>query len=393
MIKNDLIILTPNPFPIGNVASNRLSTYAVCLADHGYKVGVVVLKGTEDPVAPNNLERKGFYKKVWYEYMSKSPIWVRDRHLLVKIFLYLSGLIWAIAVLVREKPKSILLYSNDLFYMFVFKVVCLALGIFYAIDKSEYPVVYRSNGGLYKWLYLRSFRLFDGLLVMTKELEIYYSKIVSPRTKILRLPMTVDFERFGNVGCGVNVYGKYFGCVFGVHNRDCILDTVKAFDLFCDLMPASGIKLALVGDFENLVGRTEVQSVVDKSAHRDSIIFLGVLNAGQMPNFLINATSLITTPRCYISGGFPTKLGEYLASGKPVILTSVGEIPDFLTHGVDCLLAKPGDIEEVARLMLYVCNHLHDSINIGHRGKETASRSFNVEAYLDDLVVFFGLDS
>lgn len=391
MHRTELVILTPNPFPIGNVATNRLSTYAVSLAANGYKVGVVVLKGTEDPDNPNNPDRKGVYKKVWFEYMSATPIWVKDKAFFEKIFLYIVGFFKAVALLIRRRPKSVLLYSNDLFYMLAFKIVSLFLGLSYYIDKSEYPIVCRKNDGLYKWIYLRSFQVFDGLLVMTRELERYYSKIAKASARVFRLPMSVDFERFNSAKFEFDNFASYFGCVFGIHNRDCIIDTIMAFDSFCDMAPESNIKLLLVGDFDHLIGRDEIQGEILKCNFQNRIVRFGVLNPNQMPGFLSNSTALITTPRSYVSGGFPTKLGEYLASGKPVILTSAGEIPDFMTDGVDCLLANPGDIQGIAHRMLYVFKNPDASTAIGLSGKETAMRCFNVDAYVDDLAVFFGL--
>jgi len=40
---------------------------------------------------------------------------------------------------------------------------------------------------------------------------------------------------------------------------------------------------------------------------------------------------------------FPTKIGEYLASGRPVINNSVGEITRFLEDGVNAAYLCPGD--------------------------------------------------
>ena len=40
-------------------------------------------------------------------------------------------------------------------------------------------------------------------------------------------------------------------------------------------------------------------------------------------------------------GGFPTKLGEYLATGRPVIVTAVGSIPLTIRHAVDAVLIPP----------------------------------------------------
>lgn len=42
-------------------------------------------------------------------------------------------------------------------------------------------------------------------------------------------------------------------------------------------------------------------------------------------------------------GGFPTKLGEYLATGRPVVVSAVGSIPRSLTAGVDAVIVPPGD--------------------------------------------------
>ncbi len=51
-------------------------------------------------------------------------------------------------------------------------------------------------------------------------------------------------------------------------------------------------------------------------------------------------------------GGFPTKLGEYLATGNPVCATTVGEIPDYLVDGESVYFAVPGSVDSFADAML-----------------------------------------
>jgi glycosyltransferase involved in cell wall biosynthesis len=56
----------------------------------------------------------------------------------------------------------------------------------------------------------------------------------------------------------------------------------------------------------------------------------GEVPRDQIPAILQHA-SLLVLPRPeskQAQGGFPTKLGEYLATGNPVCSTRVGEIPD-----------------------------------------------------------------
>ena len=40
---------------------------------------------------------------------------------------------------------------------------------------------------------------------------------------------------------------------------------------------------------------------------------------------------------------FPTKIGEYLAAARPVVTNSIGEIPLYLTDGLDAIVCPPGD--------------------------------------------------
>ena len=47
-------------------------------------------------------------------------------------------------------------------------------------------------------------------------------------------------------------------------------------------------------------------------------------------------------------GGFPTKLGVYLATGNPVCSTRVGEIPDYIKNNDSLFFANPGSVSSLA---------------------------------------------
>jgi glycosyltransferase involved in cell wall biosynthesis len=46
--------------------------------------------------------------------------------------------------------------------------------------------------------------------------------------------------------------------------------------------------------------------------------------------------------------GSPTKLFEYLAAGKPVVASRLGQIAEVIEHGVNGWLVPPGDAEALA---------------------------------------------
>lgn len=386
--KKKITILTPNPFPIGNVATNRFSTYAKVLASNGCDVSVGVLKGTEDVIRPINPLRIGTHEGVRYEYMASSSKWNVKASYIKKLCLYLIGVIRAVRFLGDEKPNSVVMYTNDLFYMVFFWVLSKIFGYEYFIDKSEYPIVMRRRSSVYRSIYLKSFKLFDGIFVMTNELYGYYNVMKCRSARMFLLPMSVDLNRFNGAKRQIYGAGKYFGCVFGVHNRDCIADTIMAFDRFCSSFPSNDFELMLVGDLDNLEGRAAVIRVHQECASKDRIKFLGTFAATEIPQFLIEATCLVTTPRAYQSGGFPTKLGEYLATGNVVIATKVGELPNYLEGFKNCLFSKPGCFEEISEMFEFVWRNPARSSEIGEAGRHVANKVFNVNAYSDDFIDF-----
>jgi len=85
----------------------------------------------------------------------------------------------------------------------------------------------------------------------------------------------------------------------------------------------------------------------------------------------------------------PTKLGEYLASGRPVVTNRVGELPRFLEDGVSAHLATPGDAADFATA---ICRLLDDPANgqvMGRNGRQVAERHFHYANYGMKLCEFF----
>ena len=81
----------------------------------------------------------------------------------------------------------------------------------------------------------------------------------------------------------------------------------------------------------------------------DEVIFTGKIQKDLMPDYLCNANVLcLARPNnIQAQGGFPTKLGKSLATGNPVVVTKVGEIPDYLDEQ-SAYLACPGSVDDFA---------------------------------------------
>ena len=118
------------------------------------------------------------------------------------------------------------------------------------------------------------------------------------------------------------------------------------------------------------------EKLIKKLGLADRVTYLGVLSKEQIPAFVCNADLLVLSrPDSHqAQGGFPTKLGEYLASGNPVCVTKVGEIPNYLIDNVSAFMAELGNpikAKEVAQ-----------------KGKEVAETEFNLQTQSEKLFMF-----
>jgi glycosyltransferase involved in cell wall biosynthesis len=78
---------------------------------------------------------------------------------------------------------------------------------------------------------------------------------------------------------------------------------------------------------------------------------------------------------------FPTKIGEYLASGRPIITTSVGEISHYFLDGQNAFICAPGDPQVYGKKIVDALRNPIKATQIGHAGRETAEKNFHYEIY------------
>ena len=74
---------------------------------------------------------------------------------------------------------------------------------------------------------------------------------------------------------------------------------------------------------------------------------------------------------------FPSKLGEYLLTENPVVVTKVGDIPLFLKDGESALLAEERNASEFSSKLIWALEHPEEAARIGKAGALVALRQFN----------------
>ena len=79
----------------------------------------------------------------------------------------------------------------------------------------------------------------------------------------------------------------------------------------------------------------------------------------------------------FANAGFPFKLGEYLATGKVVIATDVGDVRNYLVDKRDALIVSPSNAQAIDSAIDYFFSNINDMANIGLNGFKKSKQFFN----------------
>jgi glycosyltransferase involved in cell wall biosynthesis len=269
---------------------------------------------------------------------------------------------------------------NDSFSTFLIYLFCKYYNIPILQERNEYPflgmkknIFKRVDIHIYLTFICKSF---DGMLLITNNLLEYFAQKVNKSAKLILVPITVEPERFN---CSKKDFSEkyiaYCGHMGG--NKDGIPILIEAFASILD--KHDNLKLYLIGDTKTPQEMDKLkQKVIDLNVF-DKVVFTGRIARDEMPRYLCNATILALARPTSIQaqGGFPTKLGEYLSTGNPVVVTKVGEIPDYLTDGVNAYLSEPDSVEAFAEKLEIALSNPEVSKKIGLAGKELALDVFS----------------
>lgn len=75
---------------------------------------------------------------------------------------------------------------------------------------------------------------------------------------------------------------------------------------------------------------------------------------------------------------------EAMASGLPIVTTDCFGVRSFATHGVNCLMADPNDLNTLAVYVIALCEDTDLRMALSKRARETA-KQFSMDRVVDTL--------
>lgn len=383
-------VFTYFPFPKGLAPTTRIIAYSKGLQQNGCSVEVFSCGWNPDN---KGIPLKGLVEGVPYH---NSHLWHTKYGKLFKVtvdkYLLHRNTIRNIKQSHLEKPFDVILVACDILGVLSFYIPKISkLGIKTVFIIDEYPPAIQALNNDVPQSWLESFKIIDnyfsGRVLMTQALCDYYNE------KIRVLPSHImcsilDEKRFENVKPrkGERGYLCYMGNL--MLKKDDVCTIIRAF---CEIMNEfPELDLHLYGNESSPEEMEVMRSLIFEHGAQNRVLLKGRADYNEVPSILAGATLLVTaqpnTKRA--EGGFPTKLGEYMMTGVPMVVTKVGEIPQYVTHKEDCYMVLPESPIEYAETLKYALTHKEESMIIARRAYEKACQNFSSQKVGEGLLSF-----
>ena len=384
MIENETtlncIIISEYPFPIGLAPTNRILAYSKALLLNSADVEVIIPFPTDKYFTTNDYPTKGIYQGIRYSYTScryKSRIKLIRMFAVISYFRKIFGYLSSISYMYwkyKTKTNLIILISSDQSDMlWVYSKFAKLLKANSVFIFDEYPIPIRAKlknsiPKLKEFIFRNVLKNIDGYVSISSKLEKFYNSLCEKPTFLL--PIIVDESRFDSKIIDKKESANYL-CYMGNMelSKDDLVTIIKAFSIISGNYPY--LNLHLYGPH-----RDETTGVLKKLIKElnlfDRVLLKGKISSELVPSVLCNAHILVAaqpnTTRA--SGGFPTKLGEYLLSGKPSLFTNVGENARYIKDAEHVFFVEPENTVEYAKKISLILENYEKALLVAASGRK-----------------------
>ncbi len=176
--------------------------------------------------------------------------------------------------------------------------------------------------------------------------------------KIVVNPNAVDVDRFQP-----NVGGAEVRREFGVDDDEVLAGFIGTFGpwhgveilakAITQIQASAKLRFLLIGSGAL---RNRVEQILRDGQAEDRVIMTGAVSHDRVPA-LLDACDILASPHVPLADGSaffgsPTKLFEYMAMGKAIVASRLGQIGEVLTNEETALLVEPGNVEELTSAIM-----------------------------------------
>lgn len=370
-------IICKYPIPYGMAATTRIFSYSKGLLECGDKVDVW-------SIAPNNFNannnNEGVFNGISYFYSFRSKRF--SNKLFHAYEMIYSLFILGVKLHKRDKIRryDVFIISSDslicLLYMRVLNILFKRKLIF-IFDEYPTPIRGKLKNKIPFWkevIYRVILSKYSGYISMTENLLKYYKKITDNPGIIIS--SITDVNRFHNIiKKPINKTKKLIYMGNMELSKDNVDNILYALSIL--LRDNYDVHLYLFGK-PNLKDKSILERIIEQEGLANNTSFR-FAQYNDVSKILSEADILVSSQPVTVraDGGFPTKLGEYLMSGTPVLSTNVGETSKYFKDGEHMYFAKPESPLDYANKLKYIIDNYEKALAVAKKGKMLIEQSYS----------------
>lgn len=147
----------------------------------------------------------------------------------------------------------------------------------------------------------------------------------------------------------------------------------------------NNIKLVIVG--VNVPSSDNIFQLINELELKEGVILIPPQPYELMPRY-ISAFDIACSPKvdCAVNrAADPIKIYEYMSMGLPVVASAVGETTNVIESGYDGFLAKPGDEDDLERILKYVIQNLDSLQEVRRKAREKIVKNYTQQVFLEKI--------
>jgi glycosyltransferase involved in cell wall biosynthesis len=242
-----------------------------------------------------------------------------------------------------------------------------------------------------EWVAHRVFGNASALIAVSHEVAAYLREFPQTESRVRVIQNGVDPDRFTAdmaptipraAGC---VTIGFVGTLKEWHG---VSTLVEAFQLLQAEEPNA--RLLIVGDGPE---RSRIEEQLSASDLRGKAQLTGGVDPSEVPG-LIASMDIAVAPyplmrQFYFS---PLKVFEYMAAGRAVVTSRIGQLSDVIEHEVTGLLCEPGSAQDLASALGRLCKHYNLRQRLGHAARARVQEEHTWESVVRKSLELAGLE-
>ena len=381
----NIAIYTTGDFPYGGAPESFVRQMALGLHENNMNVEVIRWRG-------DKYQRENDLPIERVNYLFKKPF---SREI-IKIFELICLILFVPFSLAKRRffknEKVILLYGFEyayivlpfIFWSKIFGLRCYRIITDFYPNETIVPVWWKNPKLL---LYNLQFKVvdkyLDGVIVLSRYLQNKCQDNGVDKENILLIPHLIDVGE-KKIKLLLNQDKILIGFCGTPTIENGILDLCKAFISLSQ--KHTNAQLIIIGKVSEKVF-IELNKIDFK---KYDIQLLGFLNKETLEVELATC-SILVNPRkkgIWADAGFPTKLGEYFATNKPVVATKVGDLAYYFKDKHELVFAEPDNPKSLSKSIAWLIENNQSAKLIADNGYYWAKINLDYRSNTNKIIAF-----